>query len=128
MFVFSFLTFVLLYFALFPSSFLMNYIPWNFIDKIVEDILTSPSMKKCVLFTHSILITIGVPENHTPDAEQLLISITAVIFTLISYWYWLGHNHAMKRSDLESKLTKVIYILSFLRIFLFDFLLLSLSI
>lgn len=92
----------------------MNYIPWGVIDRIVEDILTSSHMKRCVEITHNILTTIGVPENHTPDAEQLLLSVTAVIVTLTSYWYWLGQNHLRKRRDLESKLTKVnIFIIYF---------------
>jgi hypothetical protein len=65
----------------------MNFIPWGAIDKIVEDILTSEHMSYCVQMTHQFLITIGVPANHTPDAEQLLLSVTAVIVTLSSYWY-----------------------------------------
>jgi ethanolamine-phosphate cytidylyltransferase len=85
----------------------MNYIPWGAIDRIVEDILASPRMLSCVAFTHQLLVTVGVPENHTPDAEQLLLFITAVIVTLASYWYWLGNNHLRKRRDLESQLTKV---------------------
>lgn len=85
----------------------MNYIPWGAIDRLVENILTSQHMTNCVQFTHQLLTTIGVPENHTPDAEQLLLSVTAVIMTLVSYWYWLGKNHLRKRRDLESNLLKV---------------------
>ena len=85
----------------------MNYITWGMIDRLVEDILTSPHMLQCVQFTHNFLISLGVPENHTPSAEQLLLSVTAVIVTLSSYWYWLGKNHLRKRRDLENKLTKV---------------------
>jgi hypothetical protein len=66
-------------------------------------------MLSCVAFTHQLLVTVGVPENHTPDAEQLLLFITAVIVTLASYWYWLGKNHLLKRQHLESQLTKVPY-------------------
>jgi hypothetical protein len=93
---------------------IMNFIPWGAIDKIVEDILTSEHMSQCVQWTHQFLITIGVPANHTPDAEQLLLSVTAVIVTLSSYWYWLGNNHLRKRRDLESNLTKVSCFCSFL--------------
>lgn len=81
--------------------------PWDNIDKIYEKISRSRFTTSCVNTVATLLIAIGVPENHTPDADDLIITATATAGTLLGYWYWLGRSHARRRRELQNDLNKV---------------------
>ena len=85
----------------------MNFFPWERLDRFYDGISRSKFTTACVNSIATILIAVGVPPKHTPDADDLIISATATIFTLASYWYWLGKNHARRRKTLETDLNKV---------------------
>mmetsp|Transcript_15267 Transcript_15267/g.22981 ORF Transcript_15267/g.22981 Transcript_15267/m.22981 type:complete len:542 (-) Transcript_15267:170-1795(-) len=85
---------------------ILKYIPWGVVDQCVDQVLTCRLTTLCVQGISRGLTAIGVPENHTPDAEQILLSFTAIVVTLFSYWYWLGRKHLRNRKELEVKLNK----------------------
>jgi membrane protein YqaA with SNARE-associated domain len=85
----------------------MNLMPWENIDKLYERVVKSNFMTSCVNSVATVLITIGVPANRTPDADDLMISTAATIGTLAGYWYWLGRSHARRRIELQNDLNKV---------------------
>lgn len=68
----------------------MNFVPWDTLTQYVDAALSSKFADSVVKNVAFVLVMLGVPSTHTPDAEQISLTVTAVFFTLFSYWYWLG--------------------------------------
>ena len=87
----------------------LSVIPWDRLSTWVDTTLQSPTVQHWVTTIGSVLNTVGVPEDLHPDAEQIALSITVVIVTLVSYWYWLGRSHQMYRAQLQKRLREVYF-------------------
>ncbi len=87
----------------------LEKVPWDDLTTVVEGWMNTPRVKAIVQFIGLCLSSLGVPETHLPDAEQILLCVGAIVTTLVSYYYWFGHRHRLRRKDLEQKLKQVTF-------------------
>lgn len=83
---------------------ILKDLPWDQFTEVVKLQLESKRARAVVALVAQTLSFFGVPETHHPDASQILLYLSAIVTTLVTYYWWLGRSHQMKRRELEKKL------------------------
>jgi hypothetical protein len=86
---------------------ILKDLPWDQFTEIVKLRLESRRARAIVALVAQTLSFLGVPETHHPDASQILLYLSAIVTTLVTYYWWLGRSHQMRRRELEKKLKQV---------------------
>lgn len=76
---------------------------WELINSVAQWVLQSEAMGKLVNWIHVMLTYFMVPEPH-PNAEQIFISICAILATLVGYYCLFGKRHRSRRQRLQKEL------------------------